>query len=419
MGTRTRLAARDVNLERVLARLEHLAKIGATAAGGVTRHTFSPEHLQATRAVAGWMAEVGLSPSIDRYGNLLGHQDGPHPGADMVLSGSHLDSVPNGGNYDGVLGVLAPLEALTLFHEMGIETDRPLGLVSFIEEEGARFHGLLGSALATSQLSEDEIAGIRDAAGKRYLDALETCDFGLPCIDADWTRGLHAFLELHIEQGKRLEAADVPVGVVTSIAGPTFLRVKLEGQADHAGATDWPDRRDSLLAAAQVIVALRRMGMQEFEGRGHVTVGALDVEPNVTNVIAGTTVFNIDFRAADAETHACMLARIREIVTHEAESQGVTHSIRQSHHAPAVETGPTLRRAVERAANMAQVECMPLVSWAAHDAMNMARVTRAGMLFVACRDGRSHTPEEFVAPAVIADGIAVLGNALLELAGAD
>lgn len=419
MATRTRLAARDVNLERVLARLEHLAKIGATAAGGVTRLTFSPEHLQATRAVADWMAQAGLSPSIDRYGNLLGHRDGPEPGADMVLSGSHLDSVPNGGNYDGVLGVLAPLEALTLFHEKGIETVRPLGLVSFIEEEGARFHGLLGSALATGQLAEDEIAGIRDAAGKRYLDALETADFGLPCLDADWTSGLRAFLELHIEQGKRLEAADVPVGVVTSIAGPTFLQVKLEGQADHAGATEWGDRRDSLLAAAQVIVALRKMGVQEFEGRGHVTVGALDVEPNVTNVIAGTTAFNIDFRAADAETHVRMLARIREIVAHEAESQGVTHNIRQSHHAPAVETGPMLRRAVERAATMAQVECMPLVSWAAHDAMNMARVTNAGMLFVACRDGRSHTPEEYVAPAVIADGIAVLANALLELAGVD
>ncbi len=364
------------------------------------------------------MAQIGLSPSIDRYGNLLGRQDGPEPGADMVLSGSHLDSVPNGGNFDGVLGVLAPLEALTLFHENGIQTSRPLGLVSFIEEEGARFHGLLGSALATGQLAEDEVAGIRDADGIRYLDALETADFGLPRLDVDWTRSLHAFLELHIEQGKRLEAADVPVGVVTSIAGPTFLRVKLEGQADHAGATEWADRRDSLLAAAQVIVALRKMGVQEFDGRGHVTVGALDVEPNVTNVIAGTTTFNIDFRAADAETHARMLARIRDILAHEAESQGVLHSITQLHHAPPVETGPTLRQAVERAAGAVHVECMPLVSWAAHDAMNMARVTNAGMMFVACRDGRSHTPEEYVAPAVIADGIAVLANALLELAGA-
>ncbi len=142
-------------------------------------------------------------------------------------------------NYDGVLGVLAPLEALTLFQENNLRTRRPLGLVSFIEEEGARFHGLLGSTLAVGQLSEVEIADIRDADGIPYLDALNSRDFGLPRRHMDWSGGLHAFLELHIEQGKRLEAAGIPIGVVTSIAGPTFLQVRFTGQADHAGATEW------------------------------------------------------------------------------------------------------------------------------------------------------------------------------------
>ena len=414
-----RFTARDVNLERVLGRLDRLATIGATPAGGVTRYTFSPEHVQATSVVAGWMAEIGLSPLVDQYGNLLGYRDGLDPGADRVLSGSHLDSVPNGGNYDGVLGVLAPLEALTLCHENAIQTNRPLGLVSFVEEEGARFSGLLGSSLAVNPPTAEEMAAIQDAEGQRFPDVLASCDFGLPQGQVDWSVGLHAFLELHIEQGKRLETAGVPVGVVTSIAGPTFMRVTLEGQADHAGATEWADRRDSLLAAAQIIVALRKMGVQEFNGRGHVTVAALDVEPNVTNVIAGRTTFNVDFRAADRETGEAMLARICEIVAREADSQGVGHSIRQLHHAAPVETGPRLRAAVKRAAAEAQVDCMPLVSWAAHDAMNMSRVTDSGMLFVACREGRSHTPEEFVAPEVIARGIAVLANALLELAGTD
>lgn len=411
-----RFTAADVNLRRVIARLEHLAAIGATPAGGVTRFTFSPEHVQATRAVAAWMGEAGLNPFVDRYSNLLALPATDDPPADLVLSGSHLDSVPNGGNYDGVLGVLAPLEALTLIAERGLRTRRPLGLVSFIEEEGARFLGLLGSALAVGLLPESEVGEIRDSDGLRYLDALAACDFGLPQREVDWTSGLHAFLELHIEQGKRLEAAGLACGVVSSIAGPTFLRVTLEGQADHAGATEWADRRDSLLAAAQVIVALRYMGESEFSGRAHVTVGALEVRPNVTNVIAGETVFNIDFRAADAQTRSDMLARIEAIVADCAGAQDVSFSIRELHHAPPVATGPRLRRAVEQGAAAAGIHSMPLVSWAAHDAMNMARVTDAGMLFVRCRDGRSHTPEEYVAPEDVAVSVAVLANALLELA---
>ena len=139
-------SASDVNMARVSAQLDRLAQIGATPAGGVTRYTFSPEHMQATHEVAGWMAGIGLEPCFDQHGNLLGQMSGRDGNADLVLSGSHLDSVPNGGNFDGVLGVLAALEALTLIQEHGLQPRRPLGLVSFIEEEGARFHGLLGSA---------------------------------------------------------------------------------------------------------------------------------------------------------------------------------------------------------------------------------------------------------------------------------
>lgn len=413
---RDAFSARDVNMRRVSARLACLAQLGRTPAGGVTRHTFHPPHMQATHTVAQWMAELGLDPCFDQYGNLLGQLSGAEPEADRVLSGSHLDSVPNGGNYDGVLGVLAPLEALTLIQENGLRPRRSLGLVSFIEEEGARFHGLLGSALAAGQLGREEVAGIRDAGGRRYLDELTRCDFDFPQREVNWEQGLHAFLELHIEQGKRLEAAGIPLGVVTSIAGPTFLQVHFQGQADHAGATEWADRRDSLLAAAGVIVALNEMGTREFDGRGHVTVGALSVQPNVTNVIAGETTFHIDFRAADATTREQMRARIEEILAQQAAARRIDYRTRVSHHAAPVVIPAPLREAVEQGAAAAGVPSMPLVSWAAHDAMNMARLTDAAMLFVPCRDGRSHTPEEYVAPEDIAAGIAALANTLLSLA---
>ena len=266
-------------------------------------------------------------------------------------------------------------------------------------------------------MTDEEVAEIADSQGRRYLDELASCEFALPQREVDWARGVHAFLELHIEQGKRLEAAGVSAGVVTSIAGPTFLQVRFEGQADHAGATEWADRRDSLLAAANVIVALREMGVREFSGRGHVTVGALTVQPNVTNVIAGETTFNIDFRAADDATRTEMQARIEEILAQQAAAQRVDCTWQQLHHAPPVETRAHISEAVEQGAAAAGVASMPLVSWAAHDAMNMSLVTDAGMLFVPCRDGRSHTPEEYVTPEDIASGIAVLANALLTLAG--
>jgi allantoate deiminase len=408
-----RFTPSDVNMARVQAQLETLAQIGRQPSGGVTRFTFSPEHMQATHTVAGWMAEAGLEVVFDRWGNLIGRMQAD---GRLVLSGSHLDSVPNGGHFDGVLGVIAALEAVTLIMERGVAAAKPLGVVSFIEEEGARFHGLMGSKLATGKLSGAEIAAVEDAGGNRFLDILHANEFAHPVRDVNFETGVSAFLELHIEQGKRLEKAGVPIGIVTSIAGPTFLQVSLAGQADHAGATEYADRRDSLLAAADFIVALREMAVSRFAGRGHMTVGKIDVRPNVTNVVAGETVFNIDFRAADHQAYDEMAAGIDELLGDIAARHPISYSTDVLHHTPPVVAREHIRAALEAGADSADVRQQPLVSWAAHDAMNMAAVADAGMIFVPCRDGRSHTPEEYVGPDDIAAGIAVLANALLSLA---
>lgn len=405
--------SKDVNSERIQQQLGTLSEIGGQPTGGVTRLTFSSEHLQATHLAGAWMAAAGLDVSFDRWGNLLGRTGGE---GGTVLSGSHLDSVPNGGNYDGVLGVLSALEAVTLILERGIELKKPLGVVSFIEEEGARFQGLMGSKLAIGMMSPAAIAEIQDRDGLRYVDVLDSIDFGYPVGDVDWQSAVDVFLELHIEQGKRLEQAGIPVGIVTSIAGPTFMRVRFIGQADHAGATEYADRRDSLLAAAEVIVAIREVAVSEFAGHGHMTVGRIEARPNVTNVIAGVTEFNIDYRAADDDAYQQMSQRIAEIIEEAAVKHGIHHEAQVMHHTPAEVSKAHIRQAYEKGAQLAGVASQPLVSWAAHDAMNMAQIADSGMMFVPCRDGRSHTPEEYVKPEDVATGVAVLANAMIQLA---
>jgi allantoate deiminase len=410
--------AADVNLARVQREIETLSAFGALPGGGITRLTFTPAHQEATFAVAGWMDAAGLDVIFDRWGNLFGRAPG-YEGKPCVLSGSHLDSVPHGGNYDGPLGVLSALEAVRLVRERGVTVDHPLEVVSFIEEEGARFLGVMGSLLATGALDDARVTRLADKDGIGFLDVLGQVEFPYPVDRArDLRQGVHAYVELHIEQGRRLETAGVPIGVVTGIAGPNFMRVALSGRSDHAGATAYADRRDTLLAAAEVIVAVREMGMTRFDERGHMTVGRIQAHPNIANVVAGETVFTVDFRAVDAETAVEMREAVEDLLKDACGYHHLSYEIRAVQSVAPMQTPQAVRDAVATGAEAAGVDHRALVSWAAHDAMNVAQHAPAGMIFVPCRDGRSHCPEEFTAPDDIAAGIAALANTLVTLATA-
>lgn len=401
----------NVNLRRIGGYLDQLAQMGRNENGGITRYTFSPAHGEATTVVSRWMADAGLDVFFDRWGNLYGTTPGRMP---YVVSGSHLDSVPNGGNFDGPLGVLSALEAVQLILERGITLAKPLMVVSFIEEEGARFRGLLGSTLATGQVSANDVV---DGDGVKLVDALAGINFSYRVEETfDLRDGVDSYVELHIEQGTRLERANEPVGVVTGIAGPTFMRVWLAGRSDHAGATEYTARQDTLLAAAEIIRGVRTIGETEFAGRGHMTVGRIEAHPNVTNVIAGETVLDIDYRAGDAETQAAMQSAIAKLLDQTSREQDVTYMAETLHTVAPTPTPERIRSAVVDGAVQAGLSASELVSWAAHDAMLMAQVTAAGMVFVRCQDGRSHTPEEFVTLDDIAAGVAVLANTLVRLA---
>lgn len=405
----------NVNLTRTLEEIKTLSTLGGQPSGGMTRLTYSDEHLQATHTVAGWMKDAGLEVYFDRWGNLFGRTPGFDDREKVVLTGSHLDSVPNGGNYDGPLGVLSSLEAVRAILESGLELKRPIEVVSFIEEEGASFAGLLGSRLAINEFTNPETLGSN--RGAHFLEILDSVKFGYPVKpDVDLRQRVESYLELHIEQGRRLENAGIPIGAVTAIASPNFLEATLTGRSDHAGATEYADRHDALLAAAEVIVAIRQVGTTRFKNQGHMTVGHIQAFPNVANVVAGKVILKIDFRSADDSIAEAMTAAVDAILAEKCESQGVSYDLKVNQHVPAAITPARIYEAVTEGAKTANVACQDIVSWAAHDAMVMARVCDSGMIFVPCRNGRSHTPEEYTGPEDIAAGIATLANALYTLA---
>lgn len=408
---------RMVNQTRLLGELKALEGFGRRPSGGISRFTFSEAHQLATSQTAQWMADAGLTVFFDEWGNLYGRTPGPDVDGKVVLTGSHLDSVPNGGNYDGPLGVLSSLEAVRLILENEFNLAKPIEVVSFIEEEGTSFHGLLGSQLATGALSQETIRDITDRDGNRFLDILKSVEFPFP---VDLSSRLHervdSYLELHIEQGRRLEDAGASIGMVTGIAGPNFMRVRFTGRSDHAGAAAYPDRQDTLLAAAEVIVGIRKLGISQFNGRGHMTVGRINVAPNAVNVVAGGTEFAVDFRAADAQTANDMREAVQDLLHATCTKHAISHTITHLENVPPVQTPQRILKAVENGASQAGLQSVPLVSWAAHDAMVMATVADAGMIFVPSKDGRSHCPDEYTSPQDIATGVATLANALVQLA---
>ncbi len=406
----------EVNLDRLLGEIETLSQFGKQASGGIVRYTFSEEHQQAVNHVADWMNAAGLEVRFDQWGSLYGRMPG-YDNAQCVMSGSHLDSVPHGGNYDGPLGVLSALEATRLILEHDIIISKPIEVVSFIEEEGARFPGLLGSKLGTGQLSDDKIVALQDRHGERYLDALAAVDFPYPVDPThDLTQQVESYIELHIEQGRRLENAGIPIGVITTIASPNFMGVKLMGRSDHAGATEYTDRHDTLLATAEIITGVREVGTKQFAGKGHMTVGYINAYPNVVNVVAGQTEFSIDFRAASDEIAVEMKATAKGLINAACAKHDLEGETTRWEHVSATISPQHIRNAISNGAQQATVDARELVSWAAHDAMVMATVCDIGMIFVPCKDGRSHTPEEYTKPEDIAAGVATLANTLITLA---
>jgi hydantoinase/carbamoylase family amidase len=401
--------ARGDGMGSVAASLDELAGIGATADGGVTRVAWSPALFQAYDWVGAQMRELGLEVEVDAAGNLLGRWE--TGGGQPVLVGSHLDTVFSGGRFDGALGVVAALHAVRLLRKEGFEPERPLWIVAFMDEEGTRFDTALFGSRAFTGDDVTQLGGRVDAAGTTLRDAMAAVGYdvnaaGAACRVAE----VGAYIELHIEQGPVLESAGVDIGVVSSIVGLRGYRVRLAGEANHAGTTPMTLRRDAFAGAARIALALR----DEARARHGVTsnVGRITVEPGGANVVPRVADFTIDVRAATAAGIAELERLVEETVARIAAEERLDADVQQTFALDPLELDPELVDAVEQAAVAEGTGVLRMPSGAGHDAMVVGRHVPAAMIFVPSRGGVSHTPEEYTSPSQVEVGMRVLAGVL-------
>lgn len=363
---------------------------------------------------------AGLDVRVDAVGNVVGRwtPESADPDAPAVAAGSHLDSVPEGGIYDGPLGVYAALEAVRAMQAAGVDPVRPVEVVSFTEEEGTRFTGGLGgSSVSTGKRSAGELLGIEDDEGVSLDEAIASIGYrGEGRLDAtDW----NAFLELHVEQDTRLETAGVPVGVVTTITGIAHAEATIHGEANHAGATPMGDRTDALTAAAELVLAV------EDAARGEVvvgdenavgTVGSVSVGPNATNVVPGRAELGVDVRSVERESMDAVFDHVGTVLDRLKADRGVETDLERGIDLDPTPMADQIRSAAHTAAAAADVETTDLPSGAAHDTMHVADVTDAGLLFAPSTNGVSHNPAEYTAPEDCTTATRVLAGAMTRLA---
>jgi N-carbamoyl-L-amino-acid hydrolase len=408
-------AAAAVDQDRLWRRHMAMAEIGAIPGNGVNRPCLSPDDIRARALLLDWLPS-GRQPSVDRIANLFVRRPGRDPNALPVVVGSHMDSQPAGGRFDGIFGVLAGLEALEALDAAGIATLHPIDLVAWTNEEGGRFQpGAMGSAVFTGALGLQSCLKLTDRAGIRFEDALQTTLAATPGLPRrDFRFPIAAYLEPHIEQGPRLENAHRQIGVVTGIQGARWYVVEVTGEAAHAGTAPLAGRKDALRAAVRMIAALQEL-MHDPQDQLRFTVGRLEVVPNSPNTVPAKVSFSIDFRHPEARVLDERGGRIEAVCRANAGPCAVTVA-ETFNRAPCV-FPDAIVDAIERAAALAGHSHMRLPSGAFHDANFLADVTPTGMIFVPCRKGISHSPAEYAAPEDLAAGARVLAATLADLAG--
>ncbi|WP_040340312.1 M20 family metallo-hydrolase [Fictibacillus macauensis] len=406
-----------INSRRYEERLATLAAIGQIGETGVCRPALSSLEKEAFLVAKGWMEEAGMTVRIDHFGNLIGRYEGTDSEAPVLMIGSHLDSQPYGGRYDGTAGVLAGIEVVATLKEQGIVPHRSIEVVSFCDEEGWRFNrGLFGSRGLIGKLDEDDLART-DEAGVTREEALR--QFG--CDPAQFAQShykegsIYAFLELHIEQGPVLEAKQLPIGIVSGISGPLWWTVTLEGFAGHAGSVPMNMRRDALLGASELIVALNTIVKQEHEAPTVGTVGHVKVFPNSRNIIAEKVEFTIDLRDIEQRRRDRYERQMRQEMERVCRSHGLTYHIREDTNSEPRYCSPEIKRIMHEESEKMGLSLPELMSGPFHDALTMSYVCDYGMIFVRCQDGISHNPKEFATTHDLALGTELLYKTMLQM----
>ncbi|MDE2844552.1 MAG: M20 family metallo-hydrolase [Chloroflexota bacterium] len=403
----------NINAARLNRTLAELGRIGETPQG-MMRLAYSPFDIQGREYVTGLMRQAGLEVRIDPAGNVIARKPGSDPSLPAIALGSHTDTVPNGGKYDGALGVLGAVEVARALAENAHTLRHPLELIIFTNEEGTRFHRWLLGSRAMAGLLEAEDYDAVDDEGVGIEQRLADIGGDLSRIDQArrYPGELAAYFELHIEQGPTLHQSGTSLGAVTGITGRFVFKVQVTGMANHAGTTPMPNRHDALAAASHLVLATQRLATVDEICRV-ATVGNLQVTPNAVNVVPGEVALGVEFRDVDTNSLSAAETTLRRSAAEIADANCVEISISQVEAARAVPMPARMQNIVAEAADQAGLQFQSLPSGAGHDAQSIAAITEAGMVFVPSVDGISHSPNEFTLPEDCANGAQALLNMLL------
>ncbi|RFU66027.1 Zn-dependent hydrolase [Peribacillus glennii] len=400
----------SINIGRLQERIEKLSQIGKIGDTGVCRLALSKEDRQAVEVVKGWMEEAGMKTRIDDFGNLIGRLEGKNADKPVLMMGSHIDSQPYGGRFDGVIGVLGAIEAVQTMKERQIVPDQAVEVVAFCDEEGCRFNkGIFGVRGIWGGLDPGELDRT-DKDGITRRQAL--IDFGCDpdkFIESEYKKGsVSAFLELHIEQGPVLDKLQEPVGIVTGISGPLWLTVEMTGFAGHAGSVPMGMRQDALLGSAKVIVALNEIATQEPGSPTVATVGNIQVFPNSRNIIPEKVTFTVDLRDIELARRDRYEKELRLSIQRIADEHGLTVSISEDTNTEPRYCANWIKDTIREAAGNMGYKPTELMSGPFHDSLVMSNYCDYGMIFVRCKDGISHNPLEYSTNEDIAIGTELL-----------
>jgi len=403
-----------INPDRLWDSLMEMAKIGPGIAGGNNRQTLTDEDGEGRHLFKRWCDAAGLVTGVDEMGNMFARRDGTDAEALPVYVGSHLDTQPTGGKYDGVLGVLGGLEVIRTLNDLGIRTKHPIVVTNWTNEEGARFApAMLASGVFAGVLTQDYAYDRKDKAGMRFGDELER--IGWKGDEKVGARKMKAFFELHIEQGPILEDEGIDIGVVTHGQGLKWLQVTLTGKEAHTGSTPMPKRRNAGLGMARVIELVHEIAM-DYQPDAVGAVGHMEAYPNSRNIIAGRTVFTVDIRSPEKEVLDEMDVRIREGIETICDALDIKYEIEQVGHFDPVTFDEGCVTAIRDAATRLGYTHRNIVSGAGHDACWINRVAPTAMVMCPCVDGLSHNEAEEISKEWAAAGADVLFHAVVETA---
>ena len=405
-----------IQRERLVKDFEAMAQL--TAPGeGINRLAFTDADWAGRQYIIDRMTDAGLTVETDDFGNVIGYKSGKNPELPVVMMGSHTDSVPNGGNYDGVVGVLSAIEVIRSIIDDGYEHDHTIAVVSFMCEESGRFgNATLGSKAMRGELTLQDLHRLVDKQGISLYEALKGRNLNPDGIETMAYKGpVKSFTEIHIEQGKVLEHEQKTIGIVTGIAAPERFYVTIRGNADHSGATPMNLRHDALCGASKIILGIEEIASMQEEPPVVGTVGVVEVTPGAMNVIPGAVKLGVDIRSISKVARNSVVTLVKEFIDITAEKRGLSYTIETIAQDHPVEMHPAMIREIEEAVKSVGVEYMTMPSGAGHDAMHWAEAVPTGMIFIPCRDGISHNPAEFTEMDDIVTGVEVLDKVLRKL----